>query len=435
MRIDRIRLTNYRCHRDLEVRFTPHFNVLTGVNGSGKTSLLRGIAETFSALVHFVPGAAGGTQLLPDDSTRIERIEVEGRLRFEPQYPVTIEVSEEVMGMYANWDMARYSSAEQAIWKGLLPGTILQQQRNIPKEAQDSQPLPVLAFYRASRQWNAPRQNEMAAATQKNGRVDGYQYYADASTASPLLITWVIAKCLERFQISSETGVAFDDIDNDELALVNGAISAAIEEAKGIKYDMREKSLLVEWKQCDFPERRPTIFENLSDGQKAIICLIADLARRICLLNPQLGQEAMKQTPGVVLIDELDMHLHPKWQRSLTLGLQKAFPAVQFIVASHSPQILSEMQPEQIIVLTAGSASHPQVSYGLDSSAVLEEIMDASPRPKGVSEELSQLFAALDRNELETARHLLAELRSSAPGVADLTRAEALLKRKEVVGR
>ena len=294
--------------------------------------------------------------------------------------------------------------------------------------------LPVLAFYRANRQWNAPPQSELAAATQKNSRADGYRNYWDASTDSGVLNTWVIAKCLERFQVSSESGVAFDDIDDDELALVNSAISSAIEEAKGIKYDMREKSLLVEWKQPELSER-PTIFENLSDGQKAIIGLIADIARRICLLNPHLGQDVMTQTPGIVLIDELDMHLHPKWQRALTRGLQAAFPSVQFIVASHSPQVLSEMRPEQIIVLTEGSTSHPQVSYGLDSSAVLEEIMGASARPVEIEGDLSKLFVALERNDLDTARLILADLRINAPGIAELNRAEALLKRKEVLGR
>ncbi|SDH61120.1 AAA domain-containing protein, putative AbiEii toxin, Type IV TA system [Paraburkholderia phenazinium] len=293
----------------------------------------------------------------------------------------------------------------------------------------------MLAFYRANRHWNTPQNNELAAATQKYSRADGYRNYWDASTDSGVLNTWVISKCLERFQVSSETGIAFDDVHDDELALVNSAISNAIEEAEGVKYDMREKSLLVEWKQPALSERRPTIFENLSDGQKAIIGLISDIARRICLLNPHLGQEVMTQTPGIVLIDELDMHLHPKWQRSLTRGLQAAFPSVQFIVASHSPQILSEMQPEQIIVLTAGSASNPQVSYGLDSSAVLEEIMDASARPTEIKGDLEQLFAALERNELDAARQMLANLRNNAPGIADLNRAEALLKREEVLGR
>jgi len=194
---------------------------------------------------------------------------------------------------------------------------------------------------------------------------------------------------------------------------------------------MREKNLMVDWKD----KTTPDLFEHLSDGQKTVIGLVSDIARRACLLNPQLESRVMEDTPGIVLIDELDMHLHPKWQRALTLGLQRAFPSVQFIVASHSPQVLSEMRPEQIIVLSGNGSSHPQVSYGLDSSSVLQEVMDAPARPVDVQNAVSSLFVSLERNQLDNARAQLAELEKLAPGITDLTRARALLKRKEVVGR
>jgi predicted ATP-binding protein involved in virulence len=435
MRLDKVRLTNYRCHRDLEVRFTPNFNVLVGVNGSGKTSVLRAIAESFTGLARFIASIGLPVQPLPPDTSRLERVEFQSRLRFEPQYPVTVEATGNLNNVTTTWSFTIASAAKSIQWTGSSHTTVQQIAQNQPQASQPAQTLPVLAFYRATRQWDNRKNSELSAATQKYSRADGYRSYWDASADSGVLNTWVISKCLERFQISSETGIAFDDIQDDELALVNGAISNAIEEAKGIKYDMREKSLLVEWNEPALQDRRPTIFDNLSDGQKAIIGLIADIARRICLLNPHLGQEAMKQTPGIVLIDELDMHLHPKWQRALTRGLQAAFPSVQFIVASHSPQVLSEMRPEQIIVLTAGSTAHPQVSYGLDSSAVLEEIMGATARPTEVEDDLSKLFVALEKNELDTARQLLTDLRNSAPGIAELNRAEALLTRKEVLGR
>jgi predicted ATP-binding protein involved in virulence len=137
----------------------------------------------------------------------------------------------------------------------------------------------------------------------------------------------------------------------------------------------------------------------------------------------------------VVLIDELDMHLHPKWQRIITKGLQAAFPTLQFIVASHSPQVLGELQPDQIILLRPDGTSHPQVSYGLDSSQVLEEIMGATARSPEVERSLSQLFATLERNDLESAREQLSALTKLAPGIAELGGAQALLKRKEVLGR
>lgn len=428
MRIDTITLTNYRCHSGLEVDFSPSFNVLVGGNGSGKTSLLNGICEVLAvSAAEFSPVQL---QMLGDDAVRRARVDVQGQLRFEPQFPVSVNARGMFNGARATWGVERNALADRP---HVLPQPAAAISQNSGTES--GQTLPLLAYYRASRRWDQGDQHEPTAATQRTSRMDAYKNYWDASTNAGALLVWAMSKSLERFQVSSETGQAFDDIHNDELALVNHALANAIDEIKGIKYDMREKGLLVEWKH-DSPSGQPaTLFANLSDGQRAVVGLVADIARRICILNPHLGLEVLKQTPGVVLVDELDTHLHPTWQRALTLGLQSAFPAIQFIVASHSPQVLSEMKPEQIIVLIDGMSANPQVSYGLDSSAVLEEIMGASARPLEVADELSLLFAALARDELDVARERLAALRTKAPGIVELNRAEALLKRKEILGR
>ncbi|MCU0757390.1 MAG: AAA family ATPase [Xanthomonadales bacterium] len=167
----------------------------------------------------------------------------------------------------------------------------------------------------------------------------------------------------------------------------------------------------------EWTDAEPTAFEHLSDGQRAVIGLVADIARRMCLLNPQLGTEVTRQTPGVVLIDELDIHLHPRWQRILTRGLKAAFPAVQFIAASHSPQVLGELHPEEILLLRPGGTAQPQVSYGLDA------------------QQLGEVFEALERGDLTRARGLIEQLRDTAPGVPELAGAQALLRRKEILGR
>ena len=155
----------------------------------------------------------------------------------------------------------------------------------------------------------------------------------------------------------------------------------------------------------------------------------------MCILNPQLGHEVTNETPGVVLVDELDMHLHPRWQRILTSGLKRAFPKVQFIVASHSPQVLGELKPEEIILLRPSGTAHPQVSYGLTSSQVLEEIMDATARTPDVEKLLSEVFELLERGELHIAKEKLEALQATAPGIPELAGAQALLRRKEVLGR
>jgi predicted ATP-binding protein involved in virulence len=275
----------------------------------------------------------------------------------------------------------------------------------------------------------------MKAAMEKLSRHDAYRQWQDAAVNVSALQHWVIGKCLERYQRASETGKRFHEIDDDELALVNTALSAAVEGIDDLRYDMQRRSLLADWRKADGDEQKTVSFEHLSDGQRGVICLVADIARRICLLNPQLGKDVIRQTPGVVLIDELDAHLHPHWQRCIVSGLKAAFPKVQFIATSHSPQVLGELQPEEIILLREGGASQPQVSYGLDSSQVLEEIMGASSRNLEVEEKLERLFVEIENKRLTDAKRLLGELKKSAPRIPELGRADALIRRKEVIGR
>jgi predicted ATP-binding protein involved in virulence len=440
MKINSIHLVNYRCHATLNVDFKPGFNVIVGVNGSGKTSLLKAVCDALTGFSNYLSLSNGNYQALNDvNVVRLKGEAIEGRYRFEPQYPVKVSAAADAFEAGCVWTVQKASQVEHPQIIGQPPGQIwIDKQQAIGQSGEQASArlkLPIIAFYRANRHWNQPQPHEMQAATARNARTDGYASWWDASLDSSALQYWVIGKCLERFQTSSETGTLFDDIQSDELALVNQALALAVEGAKGLKYDLKQKSLLVEWSSAVGPTREPTAFENLSDGQRAVIGLVADIARRMCVLNPQLGHEVTNETPGVVLVDELDMHLHPRWQRILTSGLKRAFPMVQFIVASHSPQVLGELKPEEIILLHPSGTAHPQVSYGLTSSQVLEEIMDATARTPNVEKLLSEVFELLERRELQLAKEKLEALRSTAPGIPELAGAQALLRRKEVLGR
>jgi predicted ATP-binding protein involved in virulence len=430
MRLDRIELQNYRCYQNFQAEFRPGFNVIAGVNGSGKTSLLKGIREALASLtIHmYLPHGNLGV-FAGEDTIRIRSTEVSGgRYRFEPQFPVRVKAVGEVFGQAFAWTNEKDPASQRET--GQAPGQIWK----TLEQANGTAPpltLPIVAFYPAYRQWPPARPNEMGAASERSSRMDGYRHWWEASSDSAGLQQWGIAKSMERLQFASDQSAGWNAIDSDELALVNVALAAVVEGVKGLRYDFTQKSLLIEWNG----DTSPTAFENLSDGQRVAIALVADIARRMCLLNPHLGLAVTQQTPGVVLIDELDVHLHPKWQRLVTKGLSSAFPRVQFIVASHSPQVLGELQPDEILLLHPDGTAHPQVSYGLDSSRVLEQIMGASPRSTRVNEDLSALFESIERNELTHARKLLMDLKVSAPGIPELAGAEALLKRKEVVGR
>jgi predicted ATP-binding protein involved in virulence len=118
---------------------------------------------------------------------------------------------------------------------------------------------------------------------------------------------------------------------------------------------------------------------QLSAGEKMLMILVADLARRLIIANPTSDNPLQQQ--GVVLIDEIDLHLHPSWQRAIVPNLMNIFSNCQFIMTTHSPQIISHVKPESLFILRENSLSHPEESYGKSTDSILEDLMDTDARP------------------------------------------------------
>lgn len=407
-----VSLTNYRCFKALTVALEPRMNVIVGVNGSGKTSLLMGIHEA----LHGVTSLESHLQALNDPAAvRMQATNTAGRIRFEAQYPVEVGAHAQIEGWSSCciWRLNKSTelSQTQCLFQDASAATayesIRRDSRNLDPDIDASTfALPIIAFYRANRQWNTTQKptNE-DAATLRNSRFDAYIKWQDASLDVLALQSWVIKKSLERFEISSQKGLVFEAITDDELAVVNSALSHVLEGAKGLRYNMRQSSILVDWH-----DQAATPFDLLSAGQRAIVGLVADIARRMCLLNPQLGMDVTQQTPGVVLIDEIDLHLHPKWQQTILGNLGKAFPKVQFMVTTHSPQVLSTVKNENIRVLEQTTDSETgeqkyeiklihQQTRGVASADLLAEIMGVNPVPTVIeAQQLSQYHALIQQN-------------------------------------
>ncbi|MFR2257935.1 MAG: AAA family ATPase [Clostridium sp.] len=108
-----------------------------------------------------------------------------------------------------------------------------------------------------------------------------------------------------------------------------------------------------------------------------------NLAYRMALLNPEAGKN-MTHIPGIVLIDELDMHLHPKWQWNVIKALEETFPNIQFIVATHSPIIISSCKNENLILIKGNQEiKYLPNAYGYSVEDVLELRQESTAKPKG----------------------------------------------------
>ncbi len=145
---------------------------------------------------------------------------------------------------------------------------------------------------------------------------------------------------------------------------------------------------------------------QLSDGIRTVLGLVADLAYRCLQLNPHLGENAALETAGIVMIDEVDMHLHPKWQQTILTDLLRAFPKLQFIVTTHSPQVLSTVKREHIRLIGPERGEIPLAkTYGEPSNFVLQSVMMIDPQPP-IAEKanLDELTELVDQGDYASAR-------------------------------
>ncbi|WRH65874.1 MAG: AAA family ATPase [Planktothrix sp. GU0601_MAG3] len=175
------------------------------------------------------------------------------------------------------------------------------------------------------------------------------------------------------------------------------------------------------------------IINQLSDGEKCLLALVSDLARRLAIANPNLSEPLRGK--GVILIDEIELHLHPKWQQNIIPALTQTFPNCQFIVSTHSPLVISHVDWVHLLCFQENDIIVERLrSYGKDSNRILETLMDSSERPVEIQEDFLELFRLIDGDRLEEAKKSLQQLRDKL-GEEDpkFVRAEGLIRRKELL--
>jgi len=175
---------------------------------------------------------------------------------------------------------------------------------------------------------------------------------------------------------------------------------------------------------------------QLSDGEKCFLAMVGDLARRLAIANPK-KDEPLKGY-GIVLIDEIELHLHPEWQRRVIPRLTETFPNCQFIITTHSPQVLGEFKGQvyRLKQTEIGIIAELRHTYGKDSNRILEDDMETVERNTHIQEEILQLFRYIDAGDLEAARLLKQSIQQELDFVEpSLVKADVLMHRKEVLGR
>ena len=337
MNIHTLQLHNFRRFADDTFRFHPQFTILIGNNGFGKTTILDALSIMMSAyLVEF--HARWERTILPEE-VRLQIYEkTDGVPVREPQYPVHLYITGTLHGESVQWKQ----SIRQREHAGLPireVEEILVHSRRDQQSVQDGEDinLPFLGYYGPGRVW--PK-NGHVEIEKPGSRTLGYENCLDPSSDQRLFAKWFKQLELSAVQRHTRIGV---------LESVREAVKTCIPGARHFFYDAMTDELMIALEQENY-----CLFNNLSDGYRNMVAMVADIAHRVARLNPHLGADAAGETSGVVLIDEIDLHLHPQWQRRVVGDLQRAFPQIQFIATTHSPFILQSLAPGEVIDLNQG---------------------------------------------------------------------------------
>ena len=267
--------------------------------------------------------------------------------------------------------------------------------------------LPVIAYYGTGRLWMQKKDRNLKKIQESFSRLKGYVDCIESASNEKMMLKWFEKMTYLELQEGKRI---------PELSVVKNALSQsymAIDETiKTAEFNFKVRS-----GELEVAIRRENgIVENLplrilSDGIKSTLSMIADIAYRMAILNPQLLDDILEETSGVVLIDEIDMHLHPSWQKKIISVLKKIFPKVQFVFTTYSPSVLSNVSNKNVLILD-NFEIYPleNMTYGKDIEAILHEVMRVQVRPKEVIDKLKLFNDLLDENNLLEAKKILKEL-------------------------
>lgn len=414
MKLKKIRIINYRCFKDANIDFDEHTTLIVGKNGAGKTAILDAVAVAVSTFLLGIDGGVGRS-ILKDDA-RYEFHDLDGTVDPQHQFPVSIESIGDCLDNHdVKWVRSLNSESGNTTVKEARELT------NISKEAQKrimtgdkSLILPLISYYGTGRLYAQKKEKKNIKSLTEFKRQVGYVDCMAAESNEKLMLNWFQIQTLKSLQEQQRTGKVEKSL---LLKTVENAICKCFERISGSKnasiiFDLDTHRLVLNFESADGSLQKFAM-DEMSDGYKNTLSMIGDIAYRMAVLNPMLGDKVLEETSGVIVIDEIDLHLHPQWQQTIISDLNTIFPKIQFIVSSHAPAVINSVAKEQIRILDNGEIYMPAAqTYGRDANSILREVMKVSERPMDIKQRMNLFYSYMDENNYQEADKILTEIES-----------------------
>jgi predicted ATP-binding protein involved in virulence len=427
MKINWLKIKDFRGFRDCEITFPKSSNVVVfiGVNGAGKSAVLEAISILLNVLVKDLcsqkkTSILSYKELSPDD------INLKAK-----NYKLDMTFSNQVK----NFQVFRDKNLEDnyqisLVYKMLINGTYRDFVKNIESSILESESefklldLPIFVCYSINRNVVDNIKNDKTKHTNKYQQHQYLAYenaFASHVNSFNTFIQWF------KQEEDLENQLQRDNKDfnyrNKQLEIIRFAINKflnvfefakfsnlRIERERTISYPISIAQASIVSSLIIDKDGQKFKFSQLSSGEKMMLSLVVDIARRLAIANPSLDNKL--EGEGIVLIDEIDLHLHPQWQRKLLPALTHTFPNIQFIVTTHSPQVLSHLSRESVFLLEDNKISDREIyTEGRDSNSILQDAFHLPKYEKEYENKLREIYRLIDNDDGKNAQELLEKLK------------------------
>lgn len=434
MKVHQLNLANFRGFAQIDLTFAPDVTVIAGVNGVGKSSILQALAILFSRVLPTFTASTSKPLSFTDEDVAYGKPTLEAAAIF------TVANQQCHMGVqrvladgeagdqfYDFWQtnatiepVTTATAFADLLATRTLTGNLeagrLATERML-RSLQEAPNQPQVIYFSTKRQ--LPGRPRTLPTLQPFELANAYPFaLQDREVDLREFMHWfrVVESGIGHY--GQKGAEILDHLRTAVTSFVPAFTNLRVEETPSLRFVVEKAGV-------------PLALQQLSDGERGLLAMLFDITRRLAIANPQ-RENPIAQGEAIILIDEIELHLHPEWQRQVLRRLQQVFQRCQFIVTTHSPQVIGEVESRSLRLLLHEDdrviAWTPPRSFGLDSSRVLEELMDVKARNAEVDAALQELFQRIDDEDFDTARALINQLAQKlSEDDPELTRARTLI--------
>ncbi|MBD2319129.1 AAA family ATPase [Phormidium tenue] len=439
MHIQQVKIKNFRCFEDLTINLNPDINIFVGNNGSGKSAVLDAISAAMYPYISQIQRIANQNEdkspiFKSDLSVQKNNLKQENK-RITPEFQALVKGFPEWFIKYNNIfsrEDGNVFTDENSIGFGADFGSpklskLLRSIDDKYKNEREDNTLDLIIYYKENRNGIIKIKDVF---NQSSNKFNAFKNALNASANFTDLADWFFIRRFHELSIVQKTGNTKFEL--PDLKQIRKAISTIIAPNATVDFAQDTSArLMVEW-ETETGEKIELSLNQLSSGYRNMLALVMDFARRLAQANPQM--ENPLEAEAVLMIDELDLHLHPTWQQKIIPDLRKVFPNTQIIATTHSPEIVTTVQRHQVKILEDYQIKEcPSPTRGMKSSDVVRYVLGLDNLRPNTEESrtLTALFEAIDNGNLEEAKRLRDKLQDWKSFDPDITRADMQIRRLE----